>query len=164
MTGNGTTSPPPPARPDAAWRWLRLARTACRFLLAAVLLMAALTKITDLSAFEAQVVRHGQLPALLEAAVIHVLPWLELICGASLALGYARREAALLAMALLVGFIVHSLLNYAERDCGCFLFPSLVPQEIAWWQPLRNALLLAAGILVWSGPERMDSTPNPGTH
>jgi uncharacterized membrane protein YphA (DoxX/SURF4 family) len=143
MSGNGTTSPPAPNR------WPLLVRTGCRLLLAAVFLMAALTKITDLAGFEEQVALHANLPPVLETAVVYILPWLELTCGACLALGYAAREAALVATVLLAAFLVHGLVNYAERDCGCFLFPSLVPPGQAWWQPVRNALLIGVSVVVW---------------
>ena len=111
--------------------------------------MAALTKITDLAGFEDQIVLHAGLPASLEIAVVHVLPWLELTCGTCLAVGYASREAALVAAMLLAAFIVHGMLNLAERDCGCFLFPSVLAVSPPWWQPARNVLLLAASIVVW---------------
>ena len=153
MTGNGTTCPSAP--PHRERRWLRGLGLGSRFLLAAIFLMAALTKITDLGAFEEQVRLHADLPLWLETLVIHVLPWLELTCGACLALGYAVREAALLVTLLLVAFLVHALRNYAERDCGCFIFPSLVPAQQAWWPAVRNALLLLTGILVCTGPREL---------
>src|SRR5947209_8271966 len=124
MTGNGTTSPSPPTRRRLPLAALQLP---CRYLLAAIFLMAAVTKVTDLVSFEEQVRLHADLPPWLESAVIHVLPWLELTLGACLAIGYATREAALLAALLLIAFIVQALRTYAERDCGCFLFPSVVP-------------------------------------
>jgi putative oxidoreductase len=142
----------PSTRPlaDRRARWLRVLRCACRFLLAAVLLMAALTKITDLAGFEDRVVLHATLPPVLENALIAILPWLELTCGACLALGYARREAALIASVLLAAFIAHGIVNFSERDCGCFLFPDLLPLNQTWWQPTRNLVLLAASIVVWA--------------
>jgi uncharacterized membrane protein YphA (DoxX/SURF4 family) len=118
--------------------------------LAAVFLMAALTKITDLAGFEDQVILHAGLPPPLEVVVVAALPWLELICGACLALGYARREAGLITTVLLAAFLVHGLITVSERDCGCFLFPNLLPSSQPWWQPARNLLLLAASILVWT--------------
>jgi uncharacterized membrane protein YphA (DoxX/SURF4 family) len=148
MTGNDMNCPPAPAGPDRRRRWLHALRTGCRFLLAAVFLMAALTKITDLAGFEDQIVLHAGLPSGLDITVVHILPWLELTCGACLALGYASREAALVTAVLLAAFIVHGLFNFAERDCGCFLFPGLLAVSPPWWQPARNVLLLAASILV----------------
>lgn len=156
MTGHDTTCPPTPPPPERRTRWLRALRTGCRFVLAAVFLMAALTKITDLAGFEDQVILHAGLPAPLDIVAIAVLPWLELICGMCLALAYARREAALITTILLAVFLVHGVINYSERDCGCFLFPNLLPPSQPWWLPARNTLLLAGSILVWLERSKRD--------
>lgn len=157
------TSPSAPPAPDRRRCWLHGLRTGCRYFLAAVFLMAALTKITDLAGFEDQIVLHAGLPAGLDRAVVNVLPWLELTCGACMALGYASREAALVSAVLLAAFIVHGLFSFTERDCGCFLFPSVLAVSPPWWQPVRNALLLAASILVWNDRVRslLETTPPP---
>jgi uncharacterized membrane protein YphA (DoxX/SURF4 family) len=125
--------------------------TVCRYLLAAVFLMAALTKITEPEAFREQALHKAQLPPALATAVAHCLPWLELTCGACLALGYAVREAALIVALLLTGFLVHALVNHAEPDCGCFLVPLPQPALAPWWPPTRNAILLMCAVRVmWS--------------
>jgi putative oxidoreductase len=144
MTGNGTVSPTPP-RPDRR----RIVHLGCRWLLAAIFLMAALSKITDLAGFEEQVRLHADLPAVLEMIVIAGLPWIELTCGVCLALGYATREALLIAIVLLATFLGQSLRQFPERDCGCFLFPEIWPGPPAWWVPVRNAGLLVIGVVSW---------------
>jgi uncharacterized membrane protein YphA (DoxX/SURF4 family) len=166
--------PPAPPAPDRRRWWLAVLRTACRFVLAAVFLMAALTKITDLAGFEDRIVLHAGLPSGLDTAVVIILPWLELTCGACLALGYASREAALVTAVMLIGFVAHGLFNLSERDCGCFLFPRimeagpsgwhpvrdvllLMEASPPWWHPVRDVLLLAASILVWSGRPRISA-------
>jgi uncharacterized membrane protein YphA (DoxX/SURF4 family) len=114
----------------------------CRYLLAAVFLMAAVTKITAPDEFKERVLHDAHLPADVAMAVVRVLPWLELTGGACLALGYAVRETALLTALLLVLFTVHGVVNHAEPDCGCLLVPLPEPAAAPWWPPLRNALLL----------------------
>ncbi len=156
MSGNATTSPAAPPPRDR--RRAAALRVAGRLLLAAVFLMAAVTKVTDLGRFEEQTVLHAHLPPWAETAVVDTLPWLELVCGAALALGYAPREAALVAGVLLAAFLVHHLVNHAERDCGCFLFPGLVPAELSWWPPVRDALLLTVAAGVWWGYRSGKST------
>jgi uncharacterized membrane protein YphA (DoxX/SURF4 family) len=127
----------------------------CRYLLAAVFLMAALTKITDPEAFRERVLHDAHLPWGLAVAVVRVLPWLELTCGVCLALAYAAREAALLVAILLALFLVHALVYHAEPDCGCFLVPLPQPVDAAWWPPLRNGLLLACAVRVaWKPANR----------
>src|SRR6516165_132373 len=96
---------------------------ACRYILAAVFLMAALTKITDLSRFADEMVLHSGMPYYPAVAIAAILPWLELTCGLCLAAGYAVREAALILLLLLLGFLCYSVTHLGQPDCHCFLFP-----------------------------------------
>ena len=135
-----------PPRANRGWKSAVLT-SACRYVLAAVFLAAAVTKITVLDSFRDHVLDQAHLPLSVARVVIWVLPWLELTCGACLALGYAVREAALLVSILLILFTIHSFVNLTEADCGCFLAPVLQPQY-PWWPPLRNMFLLACGVWV----------------
>ncbi len=138
-----------PPRAEGGWKSI-LFTAACRYLLAAVFLAAALTKITDLDTFRDNVLDQAHLPLAMARLVIWILPWLELTCGACLALGYGVREAALLMCILLALFTAHLIANGTGTDCGCFLTPVLQP-ESPWWPPLRNIFLLACGVrVVWS--------------
>src|SRR5262245_13150693 len=95
----------------------------CRYVLAAVFLMAATTKTTDMRGFGYQLDLHSGLPERLSVVIAAVLPWLELTCGASLAFGKAVREAALLLALLLTALLVYALTHAGSSDCRCFLFP-----------------------------------------
>jgi len=114
----------------------------CRLVLAAVLMLAAVPKITDLHGFEDQVLLHSGLPPTLARLAIVVLPWYELTCSLCLALGFAVREAALLTAILLGCFVIYSLGHAGESDCGCFLFSTVQGAMQGWWHPLRDLLLL----------------------
>jgi uncharacterized membrane protein YphA (DoxX/SURF4 family) len=117
--------------------------------LAAVFLMAAITKITDLHGFADRMVLHSGLPNSLAMILAGFLPWLELICGLSLALGIAVRESALLLLILLTAFFIYSILHPYQADCGCFLFPRPAGfLESGWWPPVRNVLLAFCSIWV----------------
>src|SRR5438105_12137159 len=124
-SGTPTVCPSPaPAGKPTAWRRVAtLSRLACRYLLAAVFFMAAVSKITDLNGFTDQVLLHAGLPYALGRTTAAVLPWLELTCAACLLFGRAVREAALLLGILLILFLVYSLTHRNDQDCGCFLFP-----------------------------------------
>jgi putative oxidoreductase len=158
MSGSRVDNPPlaeDVETPGRSWRgwasalWL----AGCRYTLAAVFLMAALTKIVDLSAFTDRVVLHAGLPYPIARATAAVLPWLELTCGLCLAAGAMRREAALLLALLLLGFLTHALLRPAQPDCGCFLFPGLSAQTTPLWrQVVRNLLLLGCALCVCRSP------------
>jgi hypothetical protein len=120
----------------------------CRYLLAALFLAAAITKITDLTTFENQVLLHSSLPYPVGLAVVVVLPWLELVCGACLALGRAVREAALLSAVLLIFFSSYSLVYRTGPDCYCFFVGPAVASPGWWWPPLRNVLFLLCSLRV----------------
>lgn len=151
------TCPSPDPRSEASLRrafWLVL-DLGCQYVLAAVFLMAAITKITDLPGFADQLLLHSGLPSAMACFVAAFLPWLELTCGACLALGCARREAAVLLAILLAGLLVYSLTHLGPEDCGCFLFP--VPMEhLTWWPPVRNGLLLLGAIYL-ARPQQLKS-------
>lgn len=119
---------------------------ACRYVLAAVFLMAAVTKITDLQGFADRILLHSGLPPWIGLPVVWMLPWLELVCGLCLVLGYAVHEAATIAILLLVAFLGYALTHDAERDCGCFLFFSAAPSTPVGWQIVRNILLLLCAV------------------
>ncbi len=147
MSGTNTNCPSP-VTPRAERRrfgdWLTLL---CRYVLAAVFLMAAITKITDLRGFQDQFLLRTLLPEWSSLVVVHWLPWLELTCGACLVFGYAVREATLIILLLLVLFIAYNLTVPAEVDCGCFLFfPGST--AVSFWVPLRNAILIGCSLQV----------------
>ncbi len=125
----------------------RLTGKCCRYGLAAFLLVAAVSKLTDLQGFRDFLGVHVGLspaPALATAAI---LPWLELTCGLCLLTGRAAREAAALAAILLVLFIGYARTLPPGSDCGCAVWPkrlSLPAGES--WTVARNILLLACAL------------------
>ena len=149
---NGSSPISPPSKPSAeSPTRLRFAHidTGCRYLLAAVFLMAAATKLLDLPRFADQIILHSMLPLSVARVVAAFVPWLELTCGFCLLLDVARREAAVVLVLLLVAFTVFVFLKPAQADCGCFFFPRSLPvPESRWWPVVRNHLLLACAIRV----------------
>jgi putative oxidoreductase len=135
----------------------------CRYVVAAVFLMAAVTKIADLSRFADEVVLHSGLPYYPAMLVAASLPWLELTCGVCLAVGPAVREAALILSILSLALLCYALTHLGQSDCHCFLFPTRAP-ELIWWPPVRNALLLMCAL--WTCrriPLRAQHAWMPGT-
>ena len=147
-TSGTTTACPSPALADERPRrqWLsKVMKAVCRYVLAAVFLMAGVTKVTALQWFAGEL-RRAVLPYSAELVVAAVLPWLELTCAACLLAGYAVREAALLLVILLTLLLVYSVLHLNEPDCACFIFPKLRQVDVWWWPPLRNVLLLSCAV------------------
>jgi uncharacterized membrane protein YphA (DoxX/SURF4 family) len=135
------------ARPSSRWKAAAL-RASCRYVLACVFLMAAVTKITDLHGFANLVQTRSGLaywPAMLSAAF---LPWLELTCAACLLSGKAVREAATILAAVLVALLLISVTHLREPDCGCWVFPKIGTETLWWWPPSRNGILLICSTAV----------------
>jgi hypothetical protein len=102
------------------------------------------------------------LPGALVNGLALLMPWLELLVGILLILGAWRREAALLAVLLLVVFMGAIGWNLARGhavDCGCFDLRSAgrTPEQLLSdmkWVLLRDVglLLLAGQVLLATSP------------
>ena len=94
-----------------------------RWVLAAVMLFAAIPKLGDPPGFAQTIFAYGLLPMALVAPVALTLPWLEALTALGLVLGVARRSAAaliLLLMMLFMGGLGFNLAKGNPVDCGCF--------------------------------------------
>lgn len=155
MNGTSADCPPPDSAAKRPVRKTALLAVGCRWVLAVVFLMAAVTKITDLPGFADQLVVHAGLSSALSLGLAYVLPWLELTCGLCLVFGYAVREAALLLTLLLLPLLGYTLARLGDSDCGCFFFPRVVQTVPWWWPPVRNLLLLlGSGWVAWGYPQK----------
>ena len=130
--------------------------------LGAVFLAAAIPKIADPPAFAHMIYNYRLLPGVLVNALALVMPWVEFVVGLALVAGVWKREAALVAAALLVvflGAIGWNLIRGHAIDCGCFDVRSAgkSPEQLLSdmkWVLLRDVglLLLAAQILAATSP------------
>lgn len=121
----------------------------CRYLLAVVFLMAAVSKLIDGQGFREAVLLQSGLPLAVGRLVVAFLPWLELTCGLCLALGYAVREAAVLTSVLVLLFLGYALVRVTEADCHCYFAPLPGEPTGSWWHLVRNLVLLGSGVIVW---------------
>jgi uncharacterized membrane protein YphA (DoxX/SURF4 family) len=157
MSGPSTDCPLPTRSLRPVGRWLGLLlEPVGRYIVAAVFLMAALTKFADLPGFRDRLVLHSGLPYLLALTAAHAIPSLELTCGFCLLLGVARREAAVTTAVLLSLFLVFAPWAEGATDCGCLLFPASVPWTPSGWQARLGdlALLLISVALACRGLTR----------
>lgn len=131
-----------------------LAVAACRVLLGALFLYAALTKLADLPLFAEEIANYQLLPAALVPLAAIALPGIELVAGALLLVGLAWRPAALVIASLLLVFTIglgQALVRGIDLACGCFGGSDpATPLTVG-----RDLLLLgaAAVVLKW-GPGR----------
>lgn len=143
----------------------------CHILLGLVFIAAALPKLSDPPAFAKAIWAYELFPAWSLNPLALALPWLELVCGMALCLGFWPRAAALWVAGLLLAFMVALSINLARRhpvDCGCFGATAhhteaerLVDMR---WVLLRDAglLLLAVQFLWASRGGQRESAPAHG--
>jgi uncharacterized membrane protein YphA (DoxX/SURF4 family) len=133
-------------------------KTVVRWLLAALLVWAALTKLANLNEFYANLVAYRlPLPDALLRLTAMVLPWLELLCGILLVTGAARRAALLWAMILFAVFVLATGQAWArglDISCGCFDLSFLGESAKKFFESVgvaffRAGLLLAGAVYVW---------------
>lgn len=77
------------------------------------------------------------------------LPWLELVCGVLLVVGFRAKSAAVIIGGLLVMFtaaVVINLLRDSPIPCGCF---STVEDPISWWTVLRDMIWVAMVVHIY---------------
>jgi len=136
--------------------------TALRWLLGALMLWAAVSKLANLTEFLSSIYAY-QMPlprALLQCAAV-VLPWLELLCGLLLLANVWSETALTTVFGLLVIFVVATGQAWArglDISCGCFnlevfgadrsskLFKFIESASFAFFRNL--ALVALAGLLL----------------
>jgi len=119
-----------------------------RIILGGLFVWASCDKILYPARFVEEVANYGILPPGLVNLWALTLPWLEMIAGLSLILGFLPRSSALILSALLIAFLIAIAINLARGlpiDCGCFG----AGEELTGVTLLRDFLFLAMGIQVF---------------
>jgi uncharacterized membrane protein YphA (DoxX/SURF4 family) len=140
---------------NALWALLRVG-------LGLAFVYASLDKVAHPAAFVALLRNYQLVPEALLNPVAIVLPWMEAVCGAALALGLLRRGAALVVCGLMAVFMAALGLNLArglDVACGCF---SVDPAHSAntTLSLLRDLGLFAVSVLVLWRTRRESSARN----
>jgi uncharacterized membrane protein YphA (DoxX/SURF4 family) len=124
---------------------------ALRMGLAAVFIGAAIPKLMAPDLFAGAIFNYQMLPAWGVNATALVLPWLELLVGACLALGLWSRASALLVVGMMLVFIVAFSTAKArglDIACGCFELGKTEKPTSIGWEIVRNFGLCAAALVV----------------
>jgi len=142
-----------------------------RWVLAVLLVWAALSKIANLNEFYLNIALY-RLPlpdAWLRLAAM-VMPWLELLAGILMIAGSARRAALFWAMILFAAFVLATGQAWARGlniNCGCFNLDFLGAGFAAFFETVKFAffralLLFAAAVYLWRSPtESIGPRPGP---
>lgn len=128
----------------------RLLHWFCRLALGALFIYAGFTKLYPREhrfLFELAVSAYQILPVWGVIVVARTLPWLEVVLGVLLLVGWKLRYTSTLGALLLGSFMVAMSITYArgiEADCGCFgLGERISPESLA-----RDSLLLVMAVFL----------------
>ena len=125
---------------------MRLVLLGLRLALAAVFLYAAYTKLRQpWLLFAMSIDSYQVLPEWAVLALGRTLPWLELLLGVLLALGFGLRYVAAGATVLLAAFFTLMLRAFVKGmgiDCGCFGLGEAISAKTL----LRDGLLVAGSL------------------
>lgn len=125
----------------------RILTWACRLFLGGIFIYAGIAKVGNPLQFAAAVEGYQLISTDLVIRVVKILPWLEIILGAVLLLGFKIRYTAGLAGTIMVFFIGVMLLTYLrglEVDCGCFG----TGEKISLFTLVREALFLLPALFL----------------
>lgn len=130
-----------------------------RMILGAVFIYASWNKIVNPADFAEAVANYHILPQIMVNPVAWVLPWLEMVCGVCLLIGWITRGSALIIAGLLmvfIGALGYSLFRGLDIQCGCF---SLTAEKSVplYVDILRDAFLLTMAILTVGRPRRQNA-------
>ena len=121
-----------------------------RIALGTAFVYASWDKILHPAQFAEAVANYQLLPQILVNPVAWILPWLELVCGVCLLIGWSRRGSALIISILMLVFITAlaiSLVRGLDIQCGCFSLTTQTSMPL-YLDILRDVLLLAMAIAI----------------
>jgi uncharacterized membrane protein YphA (DoxX/SURF4 family) len=148
---------------SAGGGFVRWALLAARLVLAAIFLIAGISKVQSTHEFAQAVEAFDLLPLQLAVPFALILPWVEIIAALYLLVGFLGRIAAVVTAGMLLMFIVALLdallTGNTAHPCGCF-GPGANPiitalsggDTVGWWDVIRDVILLAMALAVaWLG-------------
>lgn len=118
-----------------------------RLLIGGMFIYASFYKIVDPAAFAKSIWFYHLVPGKLINLMALVLPWLEMICGLAVIVGFWYRGAALWSNIMLIVFIAalaSTVVRGISIDCGCFRAAKSATHS-AW-----SSLLFDAGALIFA--------------
>lgn len=120
-----------------------------RVYIGGIFIYASLYKINYPAEFAETIANYQLVPYFLVNLMAIVLPWVELVCGLLLIVGFRVKAAALILVALLVVFgasILVNLLRDAPISCGCF---HSLEAPMTWWTFIRDLIWLAMTLHIY---------------
>jgi putative oxidoreductase len=127
-----------------------------RIYLALVFILSGLDKINNLAGFAESIENYRILPEQIINIVAIIIPWLELIAGALLLMGYYIKENSLISLALLVVFtfaVFSAVLRNLNIDCGCF--GTFNGQKVGMLKISENIILIIIALISIKYPRQV---------
>lgn len=118
-----------------------------RVILGLLLLVAGWQKIGQPEDFARSLNNYQLLPSHLVSLSALFIPWLEVLVGSCLVVGWWSRAAALISSGLSLGFalfVTSALRRGLDVDCGCFS----VDSSVSWWHVALDLAMLMVSVLI----------------
>lgn len=136
--------------PARSWPWLALA-----LILGGVFIYAGALKVWDPLKFATDISHFRILPWPIGVRLALYLPWLEILCGLALIIGWMRSGALGILTALTVVFIAAAITAKArgiDIECGCFGSAS---KNLPFaWHMVIDFAILGGLVTLWFLPSR----------
>lgn len=136
---------------------------ALRLLLGLLFVFASIDKISDPSAFANAITNYKLISGSLSLFIATVLPWIELLSGLAILLGFWFHGAAMVLFILVSSFtlaVLTGLIRGLDISCGCFTLDPHV-SKIGWLKVFENfGLILVSLVLFYSDAKRFQLQQN----
>lgn len=127
-----------------------------RIYLALVFILSGLDKITNLAAFATSIENYDLFPIQIINLFAIVIPWIEIVTGGLLLLGFYIRENSLIIGSLLFLFtlaVISAVLRNLDIDCGCQ--GTFDGQKVGLLKIIENVSLIIVSILSVRFPKQV---------
>ena len=124
-----------------------------RLIICGTFVYAALDKIMHPDQFARIIYNYHQVPGQLINIFALFLPWVEIISGVLIIVGYWEKAATLIIGGMLVMFIIalsQALIKGVNIECGCFSTTSKAKGPVKDLIFRDALMLLACGIILWT--------------
>ena len=129
--------------------WIELA---ARWFLGATFIYASYSKILAPAVFAKIIYGYDLFPGVLINLIAIIIPFVELVAGLALIIGFYPRSTALVINAMLLVFIISLSINIIrghEFDCGCFAINAGSQSTFSGPLLIRDLIYFALGIYVF---------------
>ena len=122
---------------------------ALRIYLGYFFIYASLSKIPHPAQFAEAIADYRLIPYMFVNLGAVILPWIELVAGLFLIIGFKSRSSIIVIGLLLIMFDAMILINMyrgAPINCGCY---DVVGEPIGWKKVLENGLMLVFSVQIY---------------